>query len=138
MLQQLPARGPAAGRAQQEARASAALEDRGREGDARALLELATSLDVKEALLRQLRDFNDMASTGGLDKSGPLMQQSYAQLLLHLKVRHALQCCCSLCWRMPEHSWVHAVGVVPLDIGLVYLPMAMAKEGSGRQVMQAA
>jgi hypothetical protein len=83
-----PARGPAAGRAQQEAREAAVVEAE-KEADARALLELGTSLDVKEGLMRHLRDFHDMASAAGYDqgRAGPQMQQTYAQLVLNLQVR---------------------------------------------------
>ncbi|KAK9904239.1 hypothetical protein WJX75_007439 [Coccomyxa subellipsoidea] len=86
-------RGPAAGRAQQEARAAAAVaaaqQQLRSEADVRALVEVSTVLDRKEALLLQLRTMNDEAETGmHVDSSGrhtEAFQAAYAKVVLELK-----------------------------------------------------
>ncbi|BDA45560.1 probable protein lin-9 homolog at C-terminar half [Coccomyxa sp. Obi] len=86
-------RGPAAGRAQQEARAAAAAaaaqQQLRSEADVRALVEVSTVLDRKEALLMQLRTMNDEAEAGmHLDSSGrhtEAFQAAYAKVVLELK-----------------------------------------------------
>ncbi|EIE20316.1 hypothetical protein COCSUDRAFT_67577 [Coccomyxa subellipsoidea C-169] len=82
-------RGPAAGRAQQEARAAAAAaaaqQQLRSEADVRALVEVSTVLDRKEALLMQLRTMNDEAETGmHVNSSGrhtEAFQAAYAKVV---------------------------------------------------------
>ncbi|CAL5228881.1 g12095 [Coccomyxa viridis] len=86
-------RGPAAGRAQQEARAAAAAaaaqQQLRSEADVRALMEVSAVLDRKESLLMQLRNMNDEAEAGlHLDNTGrhtEAFQVQYAHIVLELK-----------------------------------------------------
>ncbi|KAL3133301.1 hypothetical protein ABBQ38_007180 [Trebouxia sp. C0009 RCD-2024] len=105
-----PARGPAAGRAQQEARAAAAAAQ---ESDMHTLSEVAAALDRKERLLTQLRSMNDEAEKCGPDgrKAQPSDQfrQAYAQVVMQLKqVNEVLE---ALLQQLQAHNNPHASAV---------------------------
>ncbi|KAK9820084.1 hypothetical protein WJX72_005985 [[Myrmecia] bisecta] len=86
-----PARGPAAGRAQQQARAAAAAAglQGSREADVSNLVEVTAALDKKEALLLQLRTMNDEAEAGVHNtpsgERSEAFQQAYAAVVLQIK-----------------------------------------------------
>lgn len=84
-----PQRGPAAGRAQQQARAAAS---EAHSADLRALAEGMSALDKKEALLVQLRNMNEEAAAGMHSEPDAQprrytagFQRAYAAVLMQLK-----------------------------------------------------
>lgn len=113
-----PARGPAAGRAQQEARAAAA-QAQSQESDMHTLSEVAGALDRKERLLSQLRSMNDEAEKAGPDagKTQPsdTFRQAYADVVMQLKqVNEVLE---TLLQQLQAHNHPHA-GAVQAAINL--------------------